>query len=205
MAAALCGLAAVALVLATTVLGGGAREGYSQTAQFISELGERGSPNGGLVSAAGFAPIGLLVLAFLVLVAPQLPRTRGSAAGLWCFGAVGASYLVSAVARCDPGCPADGSFTQSVHNLFGGLEYVGACAGLLLFAGAFRSSDRWRPLWPVCVLCAALVGLGFAGVLAPSLAEIRGASQRIAEAGIFGFVALAAQVLLFRPAAPRSP
>jgi hypothetical protein len=205
MAAGLCGLAAVALVLATAVLGGGAREGYSHAAQFISELGERGSPNGVLVSAAGFAPIGALVLAFLALAAAQLPRSRGSAAGLWCFGAVGAAYLVSAAARCDPGCPADGSSSQSVHNLFGGLEYLGAFAGLLLFAGAFRRSDPWRPLWPVCVLCAALVGLGFAGVLAPSLAEIRGASQRIAEAGIFGFVAVVALVLLLRPAARRSP
>jgi Protein of unknown function (DUF998) len=153
------------------------------------------------VSAAGFAPTGALVLAFLALAAPYLPRSWWSASA--CFGAVGAGYLVSAVARCDPGCPAAGSLSQSVHNLFGALEYVGAFAALLLFAGAFRRSDPWRPLWPVCVLCAALVGLGFAGVVAPSLAALRGASQRIAEAGIFGFVAVVALALLLRPAARR--
>jgi hypothetical protein len=191
-------------VLATTVLGAGARPGYSHASQFISELGERGSPHGGLVSAAGFAPIGGLVLAFLALAAPHFPRSRWSASGILCFGAVGAAYLASAVARCDPGCPAAGSLSQSVHNLFGGLEYVGALAALLLFAGAFRRSDPWRPLWPLCALCAVLVGLGFAGVLAPSLAALRGASQRIAEAGIFGFVAAVALALLLRPA-PRRP
>jgi Protein of unknown function (DUF998) len=172
-----CGLAAAAWAIATPALAACASGPYSHVAQFISELGATGAAHGRLVSAAGFAPIGVLVLAFLALAAGALPRSRGATAGFACLGAVGVAYLVSAVFPCDPGCPSAGSLSQSVHNLFGGLEYAGATAGLLLLAAAFRS---WA-----CALAALGVALGFAGMLTPALEPIRGASQRLAEGAIF--------------------
>jgi hypothetical protein len=165
-------------------------DGYSHVSQFISELGATGAADGALVSAAGFAPIGALVLAFLALAARALPRTRGVRAGLVCLGAVGVAYLVSAVFRCDPGCPSTGSLAQSIHNGFGLLEYVGALAGFGLLAAALRS--------PGCVFAAVGVAAGFAGMLTPSLEPFRGASQRLAEAAIFGWIAYAS-VRLLRP------
>ena len=111
-------------------------------------------------------------------------------AGLACLGAAGVAYLVSAVFPCDPGCPSTGSLTQAVHNAFGLLEYAGAVAGFGLLARALRS--------PACALAALLVAAGWAGMLLPSLAPFRGASQRVAEGAIFLWIAYAS-VLLLRP------
>lgn len=195
-AAALCGFAAVAFAFGTAIIGAAARPGYSHRSQFISELGESGAADGLLVSAAGFAPTGLLVLLFLAFLAPQLPRSWRTTIGLLAFGAVGVAYVVSAMARCDAGCPATGSLSQSVHNLFGALEYVGAFIGLVLLGGVFHQSATWRSFAPLSFACAALVGVGFVGILVPPLAPVRGASQRVAEAGIFLWVVLVSVALL---------
>jgi hypothetical protein len=50
--------------------------------QVISELGASGAPHGALVSAAGFAPVGVLGLAFLGLARPFLPPSRWTTPGL---------------------------------------------------------------------------------------------------------------------------
>lgn len=189
-AAAACGLAAAAWAFAVPVAGGCASAPYSHVAQFISELGATGAAHGRLVSGLGFAPIGALVLAFLALAAGVLPRSRRATAGLACLGAVGVAYLVSAVFPCDPGCPSVGSTAQSIHNGFGALEYVGATAGLWLLGAALRSR--------ACAVAAALVALGFAAMLTPALEPVRGASQRVAEAAIFLWIASSSVSLLRR-------
>ena len=194
--AALLGATACALALAVPLLGARARPGYSHVSQFISELGERGAPGAHWVAAAGFAPIGLSVLGFLACAAVAFPASRRTTFGVVCLGAVGAAYLVSAVAPCDPGCPSAGSFSQSVHNLFGLLEYLGAIAGFLLLRPVLRASARWRPLAPAAALAAACVAIGFLGLFVPPLAPYRGASQRVAELAIFLWIALASALLL---------
>lgn len=200
--AALCGFAAVAIAIATPLVGGSLRPGYMQTTQFISELGEKGAEHGASISLLGFAPTGVLVLLFLALAAPALPRTRRATFGLLAFAAVGAAYLVAAVARCDAGCPSTGSTSQTVHNLFGVLEYVGALAGLLLLASALDASPAWRSLAPATVVCAVLVGVGFGLLLVPSLLPLRGLLQRVAEVGVFGWIALASVALLRNESTP---
>ncbi len=181
-AAAACGLAAAAWAFAVPGVAACASAPYSHASQFISELGAHGAVHGALVSLAGFAPTGVLVLAFLALADGLLPGARRVRAGLACLGAVGLAYLVSAVFRCDPGCPSAGSLAQSIHNAFGLLEYVGASAGLLLLAPALGSR--------ACAAAALGVALGLAAMLTPSLEPLRGISQRVAEASIFGWIAI---------------
>jgi hypothetical protein len=200
--AALCGFAAIALALVTTLAGGAARPGYSHVSQYISELGETGAVNGALVSALGFAPTGIAMLLFLALAAPSLPRARGTALGLACFAGAGVAYVVSALARCDAGCPSSGAIStrQAIHNAFGVYEYLGAFAGLLLLGAAFRRSKRWQKSARACFFCAGLVGAGFAAMLMPSLAPVRGAAQRVAELGVFLWIGIVGVALLRRPA-----
>jgi hypothetical protein len=194
--AAACGLGAAALALVVPLAGGSAEPGYSHVAQFISELGAVGATHSTLVAAAGFAPIGALVLGFLAFAAGLFPRSRRSAAGVACLAAVGASYLASALFHCDAGCPSSGSFSQSVHNLFGFFQYAGAMAGLLLLGSAFRGSPDWRSLAPVCVVSAAFVAAGFVAMLMPDLDSFRGLSQRVAESSIFSWFAYTSVFLL---------
>ncbi len=194
--AALCGFAAALLAFTTTVAGAAARPGYSHVSEFISELGESGAANGLLVSAAGFAPTGFLVLLFLWLAWPLFPQSRRSLWGVCSFATVGISYIVTAVARCDPGCPSTGSLSQTVHNQFGVLQYVGSFVGLVLLGAEFRRSDRWRRLAPACILCATLVGPGFVGMVLPDFSPVRGSFQRAAEVGIFLWVAVVSMTLM---------
>lgn len=184
------------------LIGASTEPGYSHVTQLISELGAVGAANPSLVAVAGFAPIGVLVLGFLAFASELFPSSRQSTAGVACLGTVGASYLVSALFPCDTGCPSSGSFSQSVHNLFGFFEYAGALAGLLLLGAAFRGSAGWRSLARMCVVAAGLVGAGFFALLVPDLGSVRGLSQRVAEASIFSWLAYASVFLLrLRPEA----
>lgn len=187
--AALCGLAAAALALLVPLLGGAAEPGYSHAAQYISELGAAGATHAGIVSLLGFAPIGALVLGFLCLVSPSLPRGPATRVGLVCFSTVGVAYLVASVFPCDAGCPPSGSAAQMLHSLAGILEYVGAVAAMRFLALAFRGDPTWRPLAPLCLVVALVVGLAFVAMLAQELAAYRGLSQRLAEAAIFLWIA----------------
>ena len=134
----------------------------------------------------GFAPTGLFALVFVALARGAYPGSRLARMGLSCLGAVGVAYLVTAVFPCDPGCPDGGSVSQTIHSSFGLIEYVGAIAGFVLLAVALR--DR---LGAASAVAAGLVVLGLAGMLTPSLANVRGLSQRTAELGIFGWIAYA--------------
>lgn len=196
MAAGACGLAAAALALLVPVVAAWGEPAYSHVAQYISELGATDSAHPSLVAAAGFAPIGLLVLAFLALASGVLPCTRLVGAGLVGLGAVGVGYLVAAVFPCDAGCPSAGSLSQSIHNLFGFLEYAGAVAGLLALGAALLRPLAWRPLARGCFVAAGLVALGFLAMLAPGLESVRGLSQRLAEGAIFAWLAFASACLL---------
>lgn len=197
-AAALCGLGAAAMAFLVPAIGGVGQPGYSHVAQYISELGAAGAANAGLVGGLGFVPIGVLVIAFLVLASPSFPPSMPTRVGVVCFGAVGGGYLAAAVFPCDAGCPSSGSLSQSLHNLFGLVEYIGAIAGLRFLALAFRGDQVWRPFAPLCLFAAFLIGLAFVAMLAPELEAYRGLSQRVAEAAIFLWIASVSVFLLRR-------
>lgn len=185
-----CGMAAVVFACAVPFLGSLGQPGYSHVTQYISELGATGARNSRLVGLLGFAPTGLFVLLFLA--AAPFPKSRSSRMGALALSAVGVAYVVSAFAPCDPGCPAAGSWSQSVHNFFGAGEYVGASTGLMLMAAAFRDDARWQSRRRLSLVCAGLVLVGFAAMLVPWLASYRGAAQRLADAAIFLWIGVSA-------------
>lgn len=204
VAAASCGLGAAALALLVPILGGDAEPGYSHASQYISELGASGAANAGLVSAAGFAPIGALTLGFLAFASGLFPRSRRAFAGALCLSAVGAAYLAAAAFPCDAGCPGSGSRSQSIHNAFGLLEYAGGVVGLVLLGSVFRTNAQWRTLSPLSFGCALVVGAGLSAMSIPQLEVVRGLSQRVAEAAIFVWVAAVSAFLLWvRPGVAR--
>lgn len=109
--------------------------------------------------------------------------------------------LGAAAAPCDPGCPADGSVLQQVHNALGLITYVaGAVAFFLLsFDRHLANSGKW------CLRAAAIAWLGlFVFMLVPGLSPIRGLLQRGADVVLWVVVVLVAWRLL-GPAGPDSP
>lgn len=170
--------------------------GYSHRSQYISELGARGAPDGALVSV-GFVAIGVVWLAWTALAIRRFRAMVGTATAIVVAvalvgGGLGASYAVTGVARCDPGCPETGDLgtAQQVHGIAGSLGYTLAAAGLVTFAVAARRDPRSRRLGR-----ATLVVAPVAVALAAATASIdgwRGALQRALEVVVVGWLLAAA-------------
>jgi uncharacterized protein DUF998 len=176
LAVALTAIAAAYLAISLFVL---ARRtpGYSHVRHTISEIGETGAPHQRFVALGVFLPIGVALL----IVAYLLHDDSSAASALAIAIAVG--YVGAAAFPCDPGSPLSGSARQSLHNLAGGVEYIGGGFALMTLArdlgGAFQIIGF--------VVLAAAIALS----VMPST-SIRGAIQRIAEACLFGGLASAA-------------
>jgi hypothetical protein len=156
---------------------GSRKPGYSHVRHTISELGEIGSPVGSSVSYIGFLSTGISLWLFLLVVARAVPQESTEA--LYLLSLVGAGYVGGAVFRCDPGAPLIGSWRNTLHNIFGGLEYLGA-------AGAFTTLERsefWSPLSELMVYAGGLVVLCLWGISFPH--PLRGLIQRVSETTIF--------------------
>jgi hypothetical protein len=190
--AGVLGLLAVLGALVVPLVGGAARPGYSHSSQFISELGERGTSDGGWVSWAGFVPVGLVVIGFGVAAALALRGHPRLALGAVIVGVgVGGAYVVSAFARCAAGCPTDGDTAQTIHNLLGGtLEYVGAAVGLLVFGLAARKLEGWRFEARLSLVAVPVIVVIGSFLESESVADQRGTLQRVLELLIFGWIAV---------------
>ena len=152
------------------------RDGYSHLRQTISELGERGSADGRLVSLGVFLPVGI------VLAAVAVSERSASDATAALAGAIAVGYCGAAVFPCDPGSPLQGSSSQGIHNLAGGVEYIGGA--LALWKLGAQSGALFHAL--AVVVAAAVAFLSF-----PAFASWRGGVQRVGELALFVGLALA--------------
>jgi len=110
-----------------------------------------------------------LALAFVAI----LSRTSNPiAAALAAVIAIG--YGIAVFFPCDPGSPSHGSFSQGIHNLAGGVQYIGGTVTLL------RLGQDDPFLLPLAVV----VGVGTFLICFPQL-PWRGLAQRIAETALF--------------------
>ena len=171
-------LPSLLVILAGGLLFGGVvhfgrrKPGYRHLQHTLSELGETGAPDQGPVAWGLFLPVGLLVLAAGL-------RAPGPAAPLAFCLATG--YLGAVAFPCDPGSPASGTWRQGLHNLAGGVEYVGGGLVLLRLGQGGWSLGTWAG--------AAVLGVAGALTLLPT-SPARGLIQRFAELLLFGTLAL---------------
>lgn len=188
-AARLSALAAAVLAVLVPIVAGSLVPGYSHTAQYISELGAFGMPRGALVSFAGFLPTGMFAAASVVIAARREGTAPSARIGYLLLMFIAVAYVGAAFARCDYGCPAEGSLRQRLHNLLGVAEYLGGGAGLILLsrspARTARRADR-----AVLALAGVVTLLAFAFMVSPQAVLRRGFAQRVAEAALFGSLLL---------------
>jgi hypothetical protein len=184
-------VAGVGLAVALPFVAALGWDGYSHRSQYISELGARGAPNGAAVSVA-FLAVGVLFAAWGAVTAPRVAGVigLGTAVAVWLAGGgLAASYAVSAVARCEPGCPdEDVGAAQAVHNLVSTAGYTLAIAALVVFGLAVRRWP-WAPARRVggggLVAAPVLVAMGLAVVAA---GDWRGLLQRLLDAGLYAWI-----------------
>lgn len=152
------------------------KPGYSHVKHSISELGEVGAPDQRFVAIGLFLPIGLALLLVAYLVRPV---SQVVAALALCI-AIG--YIGAAIFPCDPGSPSSGTMRQNLHNIAGGVEYVGGGFALLTLAERFGQPFRIAGF----IVLGATIALS---VLTSN--SFRGLIQRIAEFCLFGGLGLA--------------
>lgn len=184
MLTACCGALSILLL---TVIGGATFPGYQHASQFISELGARGAPHAQLVNVGGFLPAGVLLCAFAVLAWKTLPRSAGTAIGLFGIALFGVGYLAAVFFPCDAGCrPATPSSSQLIHNAMGLAGYLSAPVALAILGWQARS-------WPGAGL---LSLLGFLGaltaliglmLLSPAFVYV-GIAQRVLELSVLTWI-----------------
>jgi hypothetical protein len=186
-------IAGIGLALALPFVAALGWDGYSHRSQYISELGARRAPDGAAVSVA-FLVVGVLFVAWAALTAPRVAAAVGvtgtaTAVAVWMAGGgLGASYAVSAAARCDPGCPdEDVGAAQAVHSLVSSAGYTLAVAALVVFGLAVRRSAG-APARRVgragLVAAPVLAAIGLATLVAD---DWRGLLQRVLDAGLYAW------------------
>lgn len=151
------------------------RADYRHVRHTISELGHKGAADSKLVSWGLFFPVGVCLVAVWFIHRETAPLAATLAA------VMGIGYAGAALFPCDPGSPWKGSVSQGLHNLAGGIQYVGGALVL------------WQ-LGQADGVFTALALVVAAGTLFVSLAPLgrwRGAAQRAAELALFAGLALA--------------
>ena len=163
---------------------------YSSSSNFISELGAMNAPFAQITNYFGFLPVGLAVVALVTVLWTSLPQQKLVKSGLTCLLGVAIGYLGAFFFPCDFGCPATGTYRQSLHNLAGLFAYMGGIGGLFLLYFGLRSN--MSGLFPLSTLVAACaVTLGVLLMFNPEFEHMLGASQRLADYTIFFWLCFA--------------
>ena len=187
-------LLSTVLIASGVVYFGRRRSGYSHVRHTISELGEIGSPFSQIVSLGVFLPVGAGCLVVARWSAGRLGGGELSDGLSTLALSIGAGYVVAAIFRCDPGCPLTGSWRQDIHNVGGGIEYVGGAAGLWRIGHALDHGAA-NSLTIAFRVAAAIVAVTVLLMSIPALFRWRGAIQRGAEALLFAALVAGAGLL----------
>ena len=189
----------VASIAASLLLGGvlwfGTRvPGYSHVRQTISELGEVGSRYSVVVSWGLFAPVGIL-LSLLTVTLVYRDSSDFRNAVMFLTSAVSIGYLGAAIFPCDPGSPLTGTWRQQLHNLLGGVEYVGGTGALFLAAQSLSPVFDATLISSVVNGSAVVVGTVTLGLSFSATFAVRGCLQRVGELALFGNIILLTVIL----------
>lgn len=146
----LCGLVAPLLWAAAIVIAGELRPGFDHIAQYISELGERGSATEIFMRYGGFVATGLMHVGFAAAFYATLIRV-GARPRLTLLVAVlialdGIGRIGAGLFACEPGCTAPESLGQRLHSLSATIAFLAIAAAALLGAILFRRDKRLRSL-----------------------------------------------------------
>lgn len=145
------------------------RPNYNHYEKTISELGETGSGLERKVGLSLFLPIGLGLAAIAWFAAPDQHVALLAAA-------MSLGYIGGAIFPIDEGAPISGSWKNGLHNLFGGIEYMGAIAALQLWQSELSFLSSFLQLSIIVFI---------ASLYIPLVRQFRGLLQRMAEIGLF--------------------
>ena len=171
-----------------TELIGFLRSDYNLINHFISELGAAGAEYSRIINYFGFVPTAFSALIIALLLQSKFSNTRLSRAGLLLVGSgVFIGYFGAFIFPCDYGCPAEGSFSQNMHNNLGLIYYLIIPVGLFVLGiGLMKEPMIINPLTSFVATFVFL--LGFFMMLNPSQIDLLGLWQRLADYTTFALL-----------------
>lgn len=143
---AVCGIIGPILYAMIVLIIGFLRPGYNHVTQYMSELGEVGSPNAILMNIAGFIVLGLFIIAFSFGLHRGIDKSKESKIGSALLVLAGISLVLVGFFPCDPGC-VNISFTSKMHEIFATIPAVATIVAILLFTNSFKQDSRWKDYW----------------------------------------------------------
>jgi hypothetical membrane protein len=145
-----CGLVAPVLWAAMIVTTGELRPGFDHVAQYISELGERGSSTEIPMRYGGFVATGLMhvgyALAFYVTVQRITRRSLLTLLVALLIALNGLGRIGAGIFSCEPGCAAPDVLSQRLHSHSATIAFLSIAGAALLGAMLFRSTRQLKPL-----------------------------------------------------------
>ena len=164
------------------------RSDYNLINHFISELGAAGAEYSIIINYFGFLPIALSALTITLLLQSKFPNNRLSRAGLLLVGSgVFIGYFGAFIFPCDFGCPAEGSFSQNMHNNLGLIYYLIIPLGLFVLGIGLRTEAMIIKA-SISFSATSIFLLGFFMMLNPSQTDLLGLWQRLADYTVVGFL-----------------
>ena len=164
------------------------RSDYNLINHFISELGAAGAEYSRIINYLGFVPTAFSALIIALLLQSKFSNTRLSRVGFLLVGSgVFIGYFGAFIFPCDYGCPAEGSFSQNMHNNLGLIYYLIIPVGLFVLGIGLRKE-------PMIINSSTSFGatfvflLGFFMMLNPSQIDLLGLWQRLADYTVFVFL-----------------
>ena len=171
---AVLGMIAPITFVATVIILGAIRPGYSHISQEISQLGEIGSSNA-IIQDVNFIILGLLILFLAVGLHRGIGDGRGSRVGpAFLVGFAILAGIGNGVFPCAPGCEFV-TFSGIMHNLTGLTGFIGFIAAALILPRRFGSDGSWQGLGTYSRLSGVLA-LGFLVIWIMSMNALPGFS-----------------------------
>ena len=161
---------------------------YNSMSHYISELGAVGAEYSRIINYFGFLPIAFSALIITLLLQSKFSNTRLSRTGFLLVGiGIFIGYFGAFIFPCDYGCPAEGSFSQTMHSYLGLISYLIIPVGLFVLGiGLKKESMIINSLTSFVATFVFL--LGFFMMLNPSQIDLLGLWQRLADYTVVVFL-----------------
>ena len=156
----LCGVLAPLLWASAIVYCGTLRPGYSHFAQYISELGERGSSTELFMRYGAFVPSGLMHLAFAGALAAAFRNSRLGILAALLLGLNGLARIGAGFFPCEVGCEETSSIGQRLHSLSAAVGFLALVVSTVLWGVVLKRTRDLQTLTAYSVASGAL-GLAF--------------------------------------------
>ena len=143
---ALGGIIGPVIFILAIITNASLRSDYSHISNFISDLGNTGSPNAAVMNYGGFLPFGLMMIAFGLSLLIMLPKGPGFRIGPFLVLVFGIGVLLAGLYSGSDSCPPECTRENMIHDYVSLIAFFSAIIGIGILSFSFRNHQDWAAL-----------------------------------------------------------